>query len=252
MATWRTPSTWASGTIITSTFLDNHIKDQFDYLGTTHRHSTGTAGEGAGYLGPIAYMDNLTAKPAPATSATLARLYATGTSVNYLTSASATYAFANSTHSHLATAGATFVAVLHNESVQGRSVTIKATYNDENEFHGSLVTTASGTVGVHIVAVAPLTVSAVGTASATRGVTGRLIFEGAEVYSTTFSSVVGSGTYKDCLMVMSFATLRAAGGATWDCTAQFKANNSDYIFQTEPVVSEGVQGALTITEFKYS
>jgi hypothetical protein len=104
MATWTTPSTWASGTVVRSTFLDAQIKGNMDYLGTTHHHATGTAGEGAGYLGPLTYLDNKgAAVPAPPTNATLMRMFATATSLGYVTSATAVYYLSNSTHSHTLT-----------------------------------------------------------------------------------------------------------------------------------------------------
>jgi hypothetical protein len=108
MATFTTPSTWASGTIVTETFLDTQIFGNMQYMGTTHRHSTGTAGEGAGYLGPISYLDNKgAAVPTAPANSTIARVYATATSLGWRASNSSTYYFGDTLHEHSIGTGTT-------------------------------------------------------------------------------------------------------------------------------------------------
>ena len=111
MPTYFAPSTWATGTIVTSTFLDQQIFENMKYVGTTHRHSTGTAGEGQGYIGPITYLDAKgAAVPAAPTNATVARVFATATALGWQSSASSTFYFANTLHEHSITNVATATA----------------------------------------------------------------------------------------------------------------------------------------------
>ena len=101
MPTYTPPSTWASGTVVRSTFLDVQVKGNMEYMGTTHHHATGTAGEGAGYLGPVTYFDNLgAAVPSAPTNSTIARVFATATSLGWRASNSSTYYFGDTLHEH--------------------------------------------------------------------------------------------------------------------------------------------------------
>lgn len=135
MPTWIQPSTWAANTIVRSTFLDEQIKGNMDYVGTTHRHSTGTAGEGAGFIGPVAWSDYKGAvPPAAPTNATLFRVIATATNIGFMNSASATFYFGDTAHEHvIGTGTATFG-------------TLAATVEDQPPIIMTIVQNALGTV----------------------------------------------------------------------------------------------------------
>tara|TARA_R110000751_G_scaffold134113_3_gene236542 strand:+ start:953 stop:1675 length:723 start_codon:yes stop_codon:yes gene_type:complete len=97
---WTVPVAWVDGTIVTATFLDAQIKGNMDFLGTSHHHATGTAGEGGGSLGPLSYMDFAIGAAPANPAATALRLYATGTKFMAKIGATANIEFSPTNHEH--------------------------------------------------------------------------------------------------------------------------------------------------------
>jgi hypothetical protein len=97
---WTVPVAWVDGTIVTATFLDAQIKGNMDFLGTSHRHSTGTAGEGGGSLGPLSYMDFAIGTVVAQPAATALRLFASGTRFMAHIGTTSTIAFSPTGHEH--------------------------------------------------------------------------------------------------------------------------------------------------------
>ncbi len=258
---WNTPSTWASGTIVTSTFLDQQIKENMEWLGTSHRHSTGTAGEGAGYIGPVAYVDGQAqAIPDAPGNSTLLRQFATGTLLGWQTSASATFFFANSTHTHASTATSTYEISTFGTSLFWQGIITTSAYSNEPDMllRGSLVTQAVGSAGVSIVAVLDNQVQAfnasAGSPSGSLQLQSQLKFEGAVVYSTNVNcSFASGGTVEYAILTADWSTTTAAGGATWDATLQIRRadGGTHNMFHERLVAASGTLcvGALVMNEW---
>jgi hypothetical protein len=97
---WTVPVAWVDGTIVTATFLDAQIKGNMDFLGTSHHHATGTAGEGGGSLGPLSYMDFAIGGVPDRPSPTALRLFASGTRFMAHIGTTSTIAFSPTGHEH--------------------------------------------------------------------------------------------------------------------------------------------------------
>lgn len=109
MATWTAPVSWADGTVIRATFVDEQLSSNMAVV-STHTHG-GASGQGGSAIGPLVYADYAgAAAPAPPTDSTVLRYYATATSFAFITSASATFLLSDATHEH-AVANVTYTPV---------------------------------------------------------------------------------------------------------------------------------------------
>ncbi len=70
---WSSPKLFIVGEQITASILNTHIRDQLLFLGGTHRHSTGTAGEGTGDIGPLGVLLFADQSASPAGEGTMQR-----------------------------------------------------------------------------------------------------------------------------------------------------------------------------------
>ena len=221
---YTTPSTWASGTIVTATFLNEQVQGNMEFLGTSHRHSSGTAGEGGGSLGPISYVDfNIAAAPA-APAATAMRLYASGTELKGIIGATATIAFSDTGHEH---AIATNAIVANNpESTRVGGVRSTEYYNRQMvvDTQTSTISTAltvggTGARGLAISAGAYMSNVANGSGTGTL----RLFRESTALASATIVDIfpeggTGTGHPPQAIMLNHFVASATAGSVTYNVT----------------------------------